>query len=531
MDNTSITQPKQGDDSSLAGIYDFKDFFSPMLVKEVRQGLRSITFTVLFLVAQLLLCLGILMSLVVGSTGAAPVLSMFIFQILILVVCGAQPLRAANAINGEIKGNTIDLLSITSLSSWKITQGKWVSIMAQSLLFTISLLPFLILRYFLGQMELFTELVLFCIVFILGGVLTAFSVGISALPNAFVRIASVAIVVGGSVFTLLLLTNVFFGWQQFAGEVAGEIVAQPYILIPILTVLFGLMYFGHLALDFAANYIAPVSENRAFIRRLTFFGILIVGVIINGILLICYQVGSWSGKEWLIVCEVFVLFVCTILFLPHIISCITENSYIAKNVVRSLKTRKFIGPFRHTLYPGWGSGALFIVLCTGVLCGQMFLVFFNIHFEVLKSDSSVTFWTGDEDKFGVLLWFLAVLGMALLPAAFVALFFTKSNYRLVFYVVGVCAMGLISIMVLIIDAGFNEGFTLLFCWLPPINLYHSFEYSNYDDESFGINIFFGWFTIIGPLVIIVARSVPLIKYIRSQEKIVAEERELALESE
>ena len=149
MPDKSISLKNLAKESPIGSIFDFSDFFSPMLVKEVRQGLRSIGFTVLFLVAQALLCVSILMTLTVGESSSALWLSMFIFFTLIIAVCGVQPLRGANAINGEVKDNTIDLLSITNLSSWKIVSGKWVSIMAQSMLFAISLLPYLILRYFL----------------------------------------------------------------------------------------------------------------------------------------------------------------------------------------------------------------------------------------------------------------------------------------------------------------------------------------------------------------------------------------------
>ncbi len=497
--------------SPIGKIFDFSDAFSPMLVKEIRQGLRSVSFTILFLVAQALLCISIIITLIIGNNIAATGLSYFIFLVQILAVCVFQPLRGTNAINGEIKGNTLDLLAITRLSSWKIVQGKWVSIMAQSLLFTISLLPYLILRYFLGQMELFTELFMFLSVFIVGGVLTAICIGLSAISIAFIRIASIIIVVASSLIALLIYISYLFMGAGMT-EVAGELISSPWLLLPICMILLGLIYVAHLAIDFAASVIAPVSENRAFSRRLLFLGILLTGIAANVVLLALYQMTSWSDKEFYIVGQCFVLFMCTAVFTLHVISTSTENTYITTNVARSLKAKRRLGVFRHLFYPGMGSGVWYLSLCILLLLGQFFPTYLT----------AVQEWglaTRHDNIFQIFIWFTSLIGIMLLPAVFVSFLRNMSVNRLVFYLIGVGILTIISAIVIILIEGVGEGEgSWLFLWLPPMNLTNVSSYS-YDDNGF-LNVFFGWLTIIGSVIFLFFRSRPDRRQLLAQEKAV-----------
>ena len=74
------------------------------------------------------------------------------------LVCGLLPLRAAGALHDELRGNTIDTLILTRLTGWRITLGKWVAVVAQQLLATVTVLPYLIVRYFAGGIDVPMEL-------------------------------------------------------------------------------------------------------------------------------------------------------------------------------------------------------------------------------------------------------------------------------------------------------------------------------------------------------------------------------------
>ena len=159
-----------------AGLPDFSERLSPMLVKELRQGMRSPLF-VWGLIAMNLFLAG-----VVWLTMDDPdenMLHQAFFGGYCALVCGLLPLRAAGALHDELRGNTIDTLILTKLTGWRITLGKWVAVVAQQLLATVTVLPYLIVRYFAGGINIPME-VAWLGIFLLAGMgsaalLTGFS--------------------------------------------------------------------------------------------------------------------------------------------------------------------------------------------------------------------------------------------------------------------------------------------------------------------------------------------------------------------
>ena len=146
--------------SPVTHLTDFSDRISPMLVKELRQGLRAKTFIVVFLSLQVFLAV-MLFSAGAASTSdhVGTVISGIIFTFFAIAVLVVQPLRGTGALSSEVKGNTIDMMVLTRLSAWRIVFGKWVAIVSQSALLLSTIIPYLILRYFFGGMNLLGEMV------------------------------------------------------------------------------------------------------------------------------------------------------------------------------------------------------------------------------------------------------------------------------------------------------------------------------------------------------------------------------------
>ena len=131
--------------SATAGLDDFSDRLPPMLVKELRQGLRARIFVAVFLGLQLFLGLVMLLATTAsGLDGAGQVISQIIFLFFSLAVLVVQPLRGMNALYGEIKSSTIDMMVLTRLSARRIVIGKWAAVVGQTLLLFISIVPYLI---------------------------------------------------------------------------------------------------------------------------------------------------------------------------------------------------------------------------------------------------------------------------------------------------------------------------------------------------------------------------------------------------
>ena len=134
--------PARGAPAAL--IADFSDRLSPILVKELRQGLRQPTFVIAFLCLQVLLCIVVLASVVSAPVGsqdslrAGTTVSGFFFVLLGIAILVVQPLRGLGALASEIKADTLDLLLLTRLNSWRITFGKWLALVSQSALLVVA---------------------------------------------------------------------------------------------------------------------------------------------------------------------------------------------------------------------------------------------------------------------------------------------------------------------------------------------------------------------------------------------------------
>ena len=86
-----------------------------------------------------------------GDMGFADGMFWFLLGSLLLFF---MPLRSLGALYSEIKGNTLELVFLTRMSSWDIAFGKWLAHLAQIGLLVAAILPYLVVRHYLGMGEL-----------------------------------------------------------------------------------------------------------------------------------------------------------------------------------------------------------------------------------------------------------------------------------------------------------------------------------------------------------------------------------------
>jgi hypothetical protein len=421
---------------------EFSDRISPMLVKELRQGLRAKTFVIVFLALQGLLALVLLSAIGASSPeSAGRTVSTIIFFFFSLAVLIVQPLRGIGALHNEIKGNTIDLMVLTRLGAWRIVLGKWVSIVSQSALLLTAIAPYLILRYFFGRMNLFAELNLLALVFLGSALFTALTVGLSAIPSVIIRgllPLVLALYLGAGVlgaafgggFDELVdfcsLQETGSGWMLLAGLVTAA-------------------YFGWSALALAASMIAPMAENHSTVRRLL---TLVAVAVISAIAVIGGLSNDDLGPLLLIFCA------------PAIAIALTEPLQLLPPICRPFlrfgTAGKLAGRF---LYPGWPSGVLFsgllIALGTAVILYQL-------------SSAGSPRWAF-EARFPILM--LGSLGTLLLPALVMRLFPRKLPQGFATYLLILGILIVIAIALVIIEEELADGsFLWAFAWVPPVQI-------------------------------------------------------------
>lgn len=332
---------------------DFGDRFSPVVVKELRQGLRTHLFT-----AAMVLFHGFVVLLLGSVLMEAPIQDVTrIFWgaagVMLLVL---QPLRAFNALHSEASSGTLDMLTLTSISVFRILYGKWLALFSQSLLVAGSLLPYMVARYQFGGVEIVREAVALVVLVLGSGVVTAAVLAFSSQPSVLLRLALTA-GIGFCAFPLgyfihFLVTSAEadqmlrrFGelemWQRW-GIVAG-----------VLALCFYTMWYF---LALGASRIAPDSENHSTRKRVIVM-VAHAALMILG-LLICRLSTDVQDASLVMISLLFLtLFVC--------MDVLTEEMPRSPMSLAGLAGHGGSGRLAgRLLHPGWASGVFF----SSVLC-------------------------------------------------------------------------------------------------------------------------------------------------------------------
>ncbi len=323
---------------------DFPAWISPMLVKELRQGVQSGVFFWTFLVFQVVLSLLFSIQVLSGSGGFDAWTWLFWFAA-VVAVSVIVPLRGLGAVSGERVGNGLDLLALTRLSATRIVLGKWTALVAQSAVVAVTLLPYCTLRYFFGGVDVLTELRGLGWILAAGAVVAAAAVALSTL-HLGIRIGIIVAAVPAA----------YIGFVGIIMESRSGMMARWWAWSPgqgwIVAIL---AIYTFALLEFAAARIAPPAENHAARKRI--FALILAAAwpivgwlaplpaalptfLATGPLLFCYAVGAMLDRPSRV----------RTVFLPF------RRAGIAGRVAAAVFT------------PGWASGLVFLALVAGA-CG------------------------------------------------------------------------------------------------------------------------------------------------------------------
>ncbi|MEN3943217.1 hypothetical protein WJU23_18100 [Prosthecobacter sp. SYSU 5D2] len=234
---------------------DFPDQLSPMVVKELRQGLRTRLFGGVMLVLHALM---VIITLMGGATSNASGVRGLMDGLVTLMLCVIFPLCGFSALAGEIKSNTMDMLVLTRLSAGRIVLGKWAAIVVQSLLVTVSLVPYIVARYVYGGSDLLADLGGLASQWLLSAVLTAGVVALSTQKQFWVR----------ALFLVLpLLLVFFFSFTRFFIGSFSVMMAERHSWLPYVSMIATLSWLIFALLSFGASRIAPASSMLPLTKR------------------------------------------------------------------------------------------------------------------------------------------------------------------------------------------------------------------------------------------------------------------------
>lgn len=418
---------------------DFPDLLSPMLVKELRQGMRTRMFVLAFVVLQVVMAF--VMSLKAIEYASDPDafkikdLNGIFWTLCGLLLLLVMPLRGVVALSNEEKARTLELIFLTRLTSWRIVLGKWASLMFQSLLFTLAVLPYAVLRYFFGNVNLVEDLQMLALLLWFSAFMTSVAVGISGFSGFFkgaMLVLSGLFGMGG--FGLLI--------EFFTGSGSGMRVTfsggsdwLSWAVFIFDSVLIGLYF-----LELAASQIAPDAENHFGRKRV----LALLSLLLAAVLAFCGAESGLTLGQYLLgaialgVCCAEALCSARPLMQAHV------DAFANRGQLASLIGRFF--------YPGWPSGAAFTFLSAALLAGILCFL------PLLDA----------ADKLRVGTAILAAASALLTPLVIFSLVMKRWRQSFgPFFVVQV------AFMVVAVFASFSAGFVkqrlpiLVLCPLPP----------------------------------------------------------------
>ena len=358
------------------------DRLSPILVKELRQGIRSKLFLGAFLTIQLSLFLYGTTLLMTGNNvgGDRGVELAFFWSAIVLPLLILVPAMASQGIGKEITGKTLDLLLLTRISSYRLVLGKWASVIVQSTLLVTSALPYLMLRYFLGGIDIWNELQSFAILLLASALLAGITMGFWATKvSKFIKWVGVLVFLwlGPYMFVVLIVSR---RGVTSTGSGTG-LVIWVYAFIATL-----------MMLALAASRIGPPAENHSTQIR-------ILALVAAGAGLM------FSGAQDL---EVVSAILAILILVPSIFGALTEKVRALPRLYAPFLNRtRLVRWISFPLSPGWPGGVAFTCL-------------------VLSLAPWFPLWFG-EFRLAV---FIAVAAMFLFPAALVRSFLRPQRQTL-----------------------------------------------------------------------------------------------------
>ncbi len=327
---------------------DFADWLSPILVKELRQGLQARTFVSMFIVVQVVMILLVgfhLLSLSTnaGTSGFDGFFWFFVgFPLLILM-----PARGLAAVSEEMRANTLDLVRLTRLTAFRIILGKWIALVSQSGLLVAAILPYAVLRYFFGRVDVVLELQTLGWMLAASFVITAGAIALSTAHLVLRVLILLAALPSFLTFSFTFALSRAFGGGGYSS--VGFVPVDDWWLILIAMAVYVVMF-----LEYAASKIAPQSENHSARKR--------SAVLLFSIVLVA--AGWLGGPPW--------YFSIALWMAPIInwviVEALTEKPVLLPSLFMPFARRGIIGRLAgRFLYPGWATAIMFTALVEGLL--------------------------------------------------------------------------------------------------------------------------------------------------------------------
>lgn len=239
------------------------DTVNPIVVKEVRQGLRTRVFWIFFSL-MLVACLFISLFAFAASDGIADHAGQPTFIAYFVALGFVQffviPYAAYRSMAREAEDETWVLLTLTGIGPRRILAGKLGSSVLQGTLYASAATPFLLFSYFLNGIDLPTIIVGVCVAIAYQVFLVSVAVSLATLAESRIVRALLHFVLLG---VLLWGLGIGITGAVLIGEFAQKVSSSAAFWLTAGSVLFGMVSTGLLLFESAASRLSLPTEDYA----------------------------------------------------------------------------------------------------------------------------------------------------------------------------------------------------------------------------------------------------------------------------
>ena len=199
----------------------------------------------------------------------------FVWVFLFGGLLGFFPSRAWRSFDREERANSLELVMLTKLSALGVVFGKWSSVVVQSLLFFVALLPYTVFYYFASHANVVMMSTTLVVLFFISVLLSSFGIVASAYQRGKMSGLS------GIIITLLLIFGLGPGLLIGFYSRGSKGVASAFDFEGICVLFVFCLVISLQLMLIAAAKVCPIYENYAAAKRL--LALIVLGI--TGVLL------------------------------------------------------------------------------------------------------------------------------------------------------------------------------------------------------------------------------------------------------
>ena len=328
---------------------------NPIVIKELRQGVRSWTVTGMLLLFLVVLFIAALVFLLTESFSVSANMEMgaSMFSAFVVILAGASvlfiPLYTGVRVAAERQENNSDLLYVTTLSPARIILGKFLCSAYITLLFFSACMPFMAFTNLLRGVDLPTVFFILAFLFLVVCAANMIAIFLACLPMS--RPFKFLFVIYGFFQCFGIMASLVSSSFMFMRSGIGAMMTERNFWVGMTTAAsLGLLGIG-LFFVLSVALISPSSANRALPVRIYVSVLWLLG----GLLCFSWVVRSGSGD--LMILWLWLTFVMTIFALLVVISNAEKLSLRVRRTIPQSGFKRFFAFF---FFNGAAGGLLWI---------------------------------------------------------------------------------------------------------------------------------------------------------------------------